>query len=317
MGSGPTTTQNTQQQSVSAPWQPAIPALTNLLGGIAGQNTAQTPQQQQAIQSLLSGAAGIPNFSGQGTGTVNNLFAGGGANNQAGTVQNAYGNLQNSLSPLTNPANLNPYNTPGFANALNMTNNNISNQINDQFAAAGRDLSPANTRSLATGLAQGEGGMIANQYNANAANLMGASNSLFGAGLNTGNALTGYNQMGNYNQLAGLSGAGAIPGLSMAPGQAQLSAANTAYGSPFANLGTQESLLTPIAALGGQTSGSGTSTTQTQTPLWQQLAGLGIAGASMIPGMSGMFGGMSGMFGGGSSTPAYGSQNGYYGPLGL
>ena len=57
-------------------------------------------------------------------------------------------------------------------------------------------------------------------------------------------------------------------------------AANQAQNLPAQNMGVQESLLAPLAALGGQSTGQ--STSQTQTPLWQQLAGLGIAGASMF-----------------------------------
>jgi hypothetical protein len=278
MPSGPTTTQN--QSSQSSPWTPTQPALNSLIQGISNTPTAVTPNQSGAISSLLGSASNLPNFGANGANTASQLFTGGGAGNQAGTVSGAYNNLQSSLSPLTNPANLNPFSTPGFGDAWSKMQNDIGNSVNDRFAASGRDMSPGNTQALATGLAQGGGQMIANQYNANANNLMGASNSLFGAGLNTGNALTGYNQQGNQNQLAGASLAGSIPGLYTSPAQSWLSAANTAQNQPFANMGTQESLLAPLAALGGQSTGQ--STSQTQTPLWQQLAGLGIAGAGLF-----------------------------------
>lgn len=304
MGSGPTTTQ--QSNSQSSPWQPAVPQLQGLLGQIGGLNTGVTPNQTQATNSLWNGANGLQSYAPQAGNTANNLFGGGGANNQVGTVQGAYGNLQSSLSPLTNPANLNPFSTPGFADAYRTMGSDITNNVNDRFAAAGRDLSPANSTALARGLAQGQGGLIQSQYNQNAQNLQGASNSLFGAGLNTGNALTGYNQMGNQNQLAGAGLAGQIPGLAMAPGQAQMSAANLQQMLPGMNLQQIQSLLTPIAALGGQS--NGTQTSQTQTPLWQQLAGLGIAGAGLFgtpTGGTSAMGGISSFFGmpGSSSNP--------------
>lgn len=313
MGGGPTTTQN--QSSTTQPWAPAQGQLQGLLGQLGNVNTSVTPGQTSAINNLTGAANGLPNFGGQATGAAGSLFGGGGANNQAGTVQGAYGNLQNSLSPLTNPANLNPFSTPGFSDAYAKMQNDIGNNVNDRFAAAGRDLSPGNTTALATGLAQGGGQLIANQYNQNAQNLMGASNSLYGAGLNTGNALTNYNQQGNQNMLAGAGLAGQIPGLSMQPGQAQLGVANTAQNQPFANLGAYESLLTPLAQLGSQS--QGTSTSQTSTPLWQQLAGLGIAGAGMFMGGPAGAGGLSaltslgGMLGG---NP--GAQNSSYAPGG-
>ena len=328
MGGGPVTTQNTNQQGVqngnfsgtqngvqsgtatnatqSSPWAPTQAALTGLIGNLGNYNTGVSGDQSSAISSLLGGANGLSNFGPQATNTANNLFGGGNANQYAPMLQGAYGDLQSSLSPLTNPANLNPMNTPGFSDALGALNTSIGNQVNDRFAAAGRDLSPGNTTALAQGLSQGEGQLISNQYNANAGNLMNASNSPYGAGAGTANALTGYNQLGNSNQLAGASLAGSIPGLAMSPAQAQLYAANQQQNLPLQNMGSYESLLAPLAALGtqgsstvngntsgtnnvnssgvsaGNTSTQGQSTSQTQTPLWQQLAGLGIAGAGLF-----------------------------------
>jgi hypothetical protein len=278
MGSNPTTTQT--QQSQSSPWSPAVPQLTSLLGNIGNINTGVTPGQSAGVNSLISGAGGIPSFAPQATNTANVLFGGGGASTYAPFQMDAYNKLNSSLAPLTNPGSLNPMSTPGFGDALRTVNSDITNQVNDQFAGAGRDLSPGNTTALARGLSQGEGGLIANQYNANAGNLTNASNSLYGAGAGTAGALTGFNQLGNANMLSGVGAAGAIPGLAMAPGQAQLGAANTGYNLPFGNLSSAESLLTPIAALGGQSSGTGTS--QTQVPLWQQIlgGGMGAAGAA-------------------------------------
>jgi hypothetical protein len=313
MGSGPTTTQ--QSNSVTQPWQAAVPQLQGLLGNLGNVSTGVSGNQTNAINSLMGGANGLQSYAPQAGNAANSLFNGGGANNQAGLLEGAYGNLQNSLSPLTNPNNLNPFNTPGFSQAYQTLGNDITNNVNDRFAAAGRDLSPANSTALARGLAQGQGGLIQSQYNQNAANLQGASNSLFGAGANTAQGLTGFNQMGNQNMLAGAGLAGAIPGLAMAPGQAQLQAANLQQNLPLSNLGGYESLLTPIAQLGGQS--SGTQTSQTQTPLWQQLAGLGIAGAGLMSGnpMAAM-GGMSalgGVTGGGLLSPLGNMNPGSFG----
>lgn len=332
---GPTTTTN--QNSQSSPWAPAVPQLQTLLGGIGKLNTGVTPNQTTASNSLWNSASGLPNFGPQATNSANTLLNGGGATAQSPFVMDAYNKTNASLSPLTDPSNLNPFNTPGFSDAYRTMGSDISNSVNDRFAAAGRDLSPGNSTALARGLSQGQGQLISNQYNQNAQNLQGASNSLFGAGLNTGNALTGYNQMGNQNQLAGAGLAGQIPGLAMAPGQAQMSAANMQQMLPGMNLQQIQSLLTPIAALGGQS--SGTQTTQTQTPAWQQALQVGGSLASMAGGaMTGnpmmMMGGAGGLFGnmsnfgnpGAVGSSAYGSggaysgatpswQNGQYNPM--
>lgn len=314
MGSGPVTTTNSNGSGASNgtsngntsqnfasqtnPWAAAQPQLQSLLGNLGQFGTSPSGAQTGAVNSLSTAASGIPNFSPQATNSVNSLLGGGGSNQYAPLQMGAYNNLGSSLSPLTNPANLNPFNTPGFSDAYNTMGNDITNSINGRFAAAGRDLSPANSTALARGLAQGQGGLTANQYNQNASNLMGASNSLYGAGAGTAGALTNFNQLGNTNQLAGMGAAGQIPGLAMAPGQAQFNVANLMQNLPLTNMGNYESLLTPLAQLGQSSSGNNsgqtnnqfqgqntqqqTQTQQTQTPLWQQLAGLGINAASMF-----------------------------------
>lgn len=325
---GPTTNQT--QSSTTQPWAAAQPQLQSLLSSLGGVNNGVTPGQTTAAQNLISGTSGLGNFAPNAANSASTLFGGGGANNQAPVLQGAYAGLQNSLGGLAQPGNLNPYNTPGFSDALRTMNSDVSNQVNDRFAAAGRDLSPGNSTALARGLSQGEGGLIQQQYNANAGNLQNAATAIFQGGNTTAGGLTGFNQLGNQNMLAGAGLAGAIPGLAMAPGQAQLGAANTQQGLPLHNLGGYESLLTPLAQLGSQSQGQ--STTQTSTPLWQQLAGLGIAGAGMFGGnpagmlsggqsLMGMLGGNPGgqnssYMPGGSYNGAQPSfQNGQWGPM--
>ena len=71
-------------------------------------------------------------------------------------------------------------NTPGLSTALQGATNTISNGINDQFAAAGRDLSPGNTTALAYGLEQGLAPIITGQYNTNVAQQQNAANKCLG-----------------------------------------------------------------------------------------------------------------------------------------
>ena len=48
---------------------------------------------------------------------------------------------------------------------LQTIQDDVTNTTNGQFAAAGRDMSPANYQAVARGVAQGEAPVIANQYN--------------------------------------------------------------------------------------------------------------------------------------------------------
>jgi hypothetical protein len=66
----------------------------------------------------------------------------------------------------------------------------------------------------------------------------------------------------------------------LSPAQAQLVAANAAQSLPLQNLAPFESLLTPLAALGSQTSGTRQGTTTQSVPLSQQIIGAAPSAAS-------------------------------------
>ena len=70
----------------------------------------------------------------------------------------------------------------------------------------------------------------------------------------------------------------------MSPAQAQLVAANAAHSLPLQNLAPFESLLTPLAALGSQTSGTSQGTTTQSVPLSQQIIGGAIGGLGLLNG---------------------------------
>jgi hypothetical protein len=244
MGGQTTTAQNNSQQSQTAPWAAAQPQLQGLLANLGHLDTGVSPAQSVAAGMITNAAGAIPSFAPQLTNTANALLGGG--PNYGGILSGAYGNLQGTLSPYLDPARLNPMSTPGFAQALGAMGRNITNQVNDQFAAAGRDLSPGNSAALAQGLAQGEAPAIASQYNANVGNQLNAANTLYNAGNTTASGLTGLAQTQFGNQLQGANLAGQLPGLLTGPAQAALAAANTAHGLPLQNLAQYQSLLTPF-----------------------------------------------------------------------
>ena len=283
MGGQTTTTQSSSQQSQTQPWAAAQPQLARLLGNLGTIDTGVSPAQSAAAGALNSAAQNLPSFAPQITNTANTLLGGG--QSFGGVLSDAYRNLQGTLAPLTDPARLNPFNTPGFSDAVNTLKSDIANQVNDQFAAAGRDLSPGNSYALARGLAAGIAPTIASQTNANASNQLAAANALFGAGNTTASGLTGFAQTQLGNQLQGAGLAGQIPGLLLSPAQAQLVAANAAHSLPLQNLAPFESLLTPLAALGSQTSGTSQGTTTQSVPLSQQIIGGAIGGLGLLNGL--------------------------------
>lgn len=279
MPGGSTTTQ--QQSGTSSPWSAAQPELNTILSTLGGTNPSVTSGQTNAYGLLNSEVAGIPNYAPQASGVANSEF-GYNTNPQQSTLNNAYGSVSGTLSPYLSSSYLNPMTTPGLSTELQGVGNSITNQVNSQFAAAGRDMSPANTTALAYGLEQGEAPIIANQYNQNVAAQQGAANSLESAANTTAGGLTQQQlaQLGINSQ--GLTTASAIPGVATAPGNAALTVANAQAQQPYTNLGWLSSLTDPIAALGGQSTSNGTTTQQTSllsSILGGLTGGLGMLGS--------------------------------------
>lgn len=276
------TTENTQ------PWAPTIPGLTGAVNKLTGMSTDVTPGQTTALGNVTGALSGLQNFGGDASGLASKLF---GSNTDAskGILSGAYSGLQNTLSPYMSSSYLNPMSTPGFSDALKTMNSDITNQVNGQFASAGRDMSPANSQALSRGLSQGEGQLISNQYNANVGAQQGAANNLFGAGANTASGLTGLDQTAVGNWLQGMGVAGQIPGLTAAPGMAQLGAATQAGQQPFQNMSWLTSGLLPIASMGSQGQGTTNGTVTKNTDPFSNVIG-GVSGGLGTLGATGAFG---------------------------
>jgi len=273
-----TTTQTTNQTNTANPWDPAQGLLKSTIGDYSGLSTAMTPQQQAASANLWGAAGALPNMMPSATGAVQGIF------NNAGMIPAAYSNLQTNLSGLANPANLNPYQTPGFSDALNTLTSNITNQVKGSYAASGRSPSGAGTmpQTLARGLMQGEAPIIQSQYNQNAANLQAANQALMNAGLSSSQGMSG-------NMLAGLQGAGALTSLGMAPATAQWGAANAIQGQPFANVQPLLGAATNLGGMGGTTTGQATQV-GTQMPSQNMFSNV----LGDISSLAGIYGGFQG-----------------------
>jgi len=259
---GGSSSQQTQTSSQTQPWAPAQPALTGILGQLGNINPSLTPTQSSAISGLENNSGFLGQFTPQATSLTNNLLGGGGATATSPMINSAYGQYQAMLDPYASGKNLDPYSTPGFGNALSTLNSDITNQVNGQFAAAGRDMSGANTQALARGLSQGEGQLLQNQYNQNVQNQLNAAGSLYGAGNTTGGILAGLNQQGLANQQAGLGTAATAQQFSNDPYHQLLQASQLQNSIPLSLLQQIAGIATPIAGLGSQSTGTSNSTNQ-------------------------------------------------------
>lgn len=260
-GNTSSNTTGTQTQNVNntvGPWQATQPLLSNIISSLNGQSTNTTPGQSDALANLQAGASATPNFGGAASGVTSGLL--GSTPKYNGMLTGGLSDYKSSLSPYLSSSYLDPMQTPGLSDSLKYLGNNITNGVNSQFAAAGRDFSPANSTALSYGLSSGLAPILTGQYNQNVATQRGAQDAAYNATGGTATALTGQDQTALGNQQAGITAAGQVPGLYTAPGQSQLNAANAAYAQPYGNIGMLQSLVQQLSGLGQTTTGTTTGT---------------------------------------------------------
>jgi hypothetical protein len=262
----------TTQQSTTAPWAAAQPALNGILGQLGGMinNSGLSGASQNAISQLEQNASAGNPYAGQISSLAGNLLNGGGATAQAGNVQSGLDAYRSQLTPYANGSMVGQ--NSALKDQLSQIATDVSNQVNGQFAGAGRDLSGMNQQTLARGIAQGEAPVIANQYNQDVQNQLNAAGQLYGAQNTTSGLLSGLNQQGINNQLQGASTANdALAAQNYAPSQI-LNLEQLKQSIPAQNLGLLAQIGIPIAGLGSQS--SGTSNTENQMSGVQQFMGI-------------------------------------------
>lgn len=267
---GDKTPAKTETQGSSQPWSAATPLLQNLISKYSNANTDVTAGQSAALGNLQASAAGIPNFGATGAAGVNRLFDTD-TSGQIGMLNTGYDTLNKNIGNTASGAELDPYSTPGFGDAIKTGMDDITNQVKGVYAASGRDPSGAGSfaGSLGRGLTKGIAPIIQDQFNRNKTNQMGAASTLYNASGTTAGNITQQGQVPLQNILSGLQGAGMIPGLYTAPATAQLGAANAGNNQQFQNLQQQLTAALGLGALGTNTTG-----TSTQTPANNPLANI-------------------------------------------
>lgn len=285
-GQSSSNTQQTQN-STTAPWAAAQPLLQGILGGLqnnAGNAGSLTSAQSGALDTITNNAN---QYAGQYTpavaGVTNSLLNGGGANNQAGNIQQNYQTYQGQMTPLASNTDYNPYNTPGFKDAINTATSDITNNINGSFAAAGRSFSPDNSMALARGLTQGLAPTIANQYNQNVANQQGAANNLFNGGNTSSGLLSALQNQFNANQQQGVGLVPNVTSTANSGAQTTLEAEAQRLGIPLQQLGLLAQIGVPIAGLGSQSTGTATGNTTNQMSGADQFLKIAQGIGSFIP----------------------------------
>lgn len=245
---------NTKSQGENDPWDYSIPYLQDFLrevGAVGG--TGLTPDQKSAYSFLKGNAMEGNPWDTQIAGLATDLFN---TADRSGQVNDAYGMLSGQLGDVASGKFLDPMQNPQIMDMLKVVGDNARSSVNQQFAAAGRDLSGLNQRRVTQGMTEAQLPILIDQYNKERANQMGAAEALYNAG--TGAATTAANLD---QQRAALRSSG------VGMGEEALKARD--YGAnqilnldqqikqtPYEDLGMLASLLFPVAGLGGQQAGN-------------------------------------------------------------
>lgn len=257
---GTSSTAQTQSSSLAplAAGSSGIDGILGSLSSMAPGAASASPTQTGAINQIVSNSNGQPNYAPQISSGTFGLLNGGGANDNNAAITGNLGTLNSELGATANGSNI------GANSALNgelsAINTGVTNQVNGQFAAAGRNGSPANSMALGMGIAQGDAPVIANQYNQDTANQLNAASTLYGAGNTTYGMLNSNQAAANSNFQNGIGAvSNGLTAENAAP-NATLAAAAQQFGIPLSQLTSLLGAISPTAAQFGTQTGAANGT---------------------------------------------------------
>ncbi|MBS0243549.1 MAG: hypothetical protein JSS20_15340, partial [Proteobacteria bacterium] len=245
------------------PWGPSVPYITNFLQGVnsAGVNIGPSQDQLDAFATLKNNAAAGNPFTADISKLAKDQF---GAASNSGQVQDAYKTLQGQLGDYANGSKLDFSSNPYIQQMLKTVGDDTQKRINEMFAGSGRDITgnAAGQQALGRGITAAQLPILSQLYSQEEQNQIAAAQALNLAGV--GAATTG--QTLDQNALATRAGGvttanSAINASNYAPNTI-LNLDQQLKQMPFSDLSLYASLLLPAAGLGGTSSGSSTSNTE-------------------------------------------------------
>src|SRR5262249_40760751 len=147
------TSNSTQfQSSTTNPWEPAQPLLSGILTQLGTQlgSTGPTSAETGSINSIEANAGHYGQYGPMIASAVRSYLGGGGATNKIQNVQSSFDPYKAALAPYSSGAMIGG--NSGLKPYLDTTANDVTANVNGQFAAAGRDLSGLNQQALARGI---------------------------------------------------------------------------------------------------------------------------------------------------------------------
>lgn len=270
-----------KQQSVSqaSPYAPAQGSIDSILGKLNAQipNADLNSTESGALDALKANASAGNPYRGLLNDAATGLLTGGGAKANDAGISSALTDYKGLLSPYASGSMIGK--NDALKAQLDTIARDVSDQVNGQFAAAGRDFSGMNQQTLARGIAQGTAPVLAAQYNADTDRALNAANSIYGASNQTFGLLNQNNQQSNANKTAGIDVGNAALDANNWGANGLLSVEAQRRGIPVSNLQTLLGTVSPVGQAFGTNTSNTTSTTK-DDPLKTALSAI-IAGGTL------------------------------------
>ncbi len=265
--------------SQASPYAPAQGSIDSILGKLNAQipNADLNATESGALDALKANASAGNPYKGLLSENANSLLSGGGAQANDAGISSALADYKGLLSPYASGSMIGK--NDALKAQLDTISRDVSDQVNGQFAAAGRDFSGMNQQTLARGIAQGTAPVLAAQYNADADRALNAANSIYGASNTSYGLLNQNNQQANANKTAGIDVGNAALDANNWGANGLLSIEAQRRGIPVSNLQTLLGTISPVGQAFGTNTGTQT-TTQKDDPLKTALSAL-IAGGTL------------------------------------
>lgn len=254
---GGTSKTSQTQTSTLAPYDPAAGSLQGILGGInklVPQAGTLTGDQQGVLNKVIANSNGTPDYSQPINSGVTGLLNGGGATKYDPQITGNLDSLKNGILGQT-ASGANIGNNPALKAQIDQITTDATNSTNSAWAAAGRDGSPGNAQALGRGIASGVAPVLAQQYNTDVSNALGAATSLYGAGNSTYGLLNGNQNQANTNFTNGIGAVSAGLNAQNAAPTAAINAMAQQFNIPASQLQTLLGMVSPVAAQFGTQTG--------------------------------------------------------------
>ncbi len=247
--------QQTQQQSQTDPWAPTQPLLKDViarLGNLSRTGDGSTEAAIDRLSALYGNGGGSADvFRDVGQGMVDTP-------DRTGQIDTARADLTQRLSATADGRNLNLAENPYLQSMLTQVGDDAQKRINAQFAGAGRDLSGANNIEVGRGVTQAQLPILFDQFNREQGRTDAAARDLANFGLEGARTQTAMDTARGALRRTGAETIQAGRELEAGDLGQLLDLAMAKERLPFDRLGWLTDLLNPIAGLGSQSQGSGT-----------------------------------------------------------